>query len=187
MLDRSVVIERFDEGPSAAARFVHIRAAAAAASPFVQRALALDVAERQAVFEAPAGAPWAEASLPRGPRDVLRLLKRLARGLAALHERGVAHGALGPTTIVVDDGAIPTLLIAGLPPAAEDATASADADVTALLGLVARHLACAPSWAAIAATFMSKVAPPSPHDGAALYVALDEVELAYLLERSTND
>jgi tRNA A-37 threonylcarbamoyl transferase component Bud32 len=181
VLDRSVVLERFDEGPATLARFAHVRALAGVASPFVQRALALDVAERLAVFEAPAGAPWADARLPDHVGEILRLAKRLARGLAAMHERQVAHGAIGPTTVVVDEGAIPTLLVAGLPPSADDAAlATPAADVRALLALLAALLEVDAAWPAIAGRFTRAPGPAEPRDGAALYLALDDLELAYL-------
>ncbi len=183
VLDRSVIIERFEPGPVADARLAFVRAAAAASSPFVQRALAMDRDEVTAVFEAPAGAPWSDAAVPTRPRERLRLLKRLARGLTALHAGGVTHGAVSATAIVVDDGAIPTLLIAGLPPPHADAAPAAD--VAAVIALVAADLG-APTWSAL----VQALAPGASldvalGDGAALYAALDELELAHLRARAS--
>ncbi|MEZ4368735.1 MAG: protein kinase [Kofleriaceae bacterium] len=179
VLDRSVVIERFDDSEPGRAALARVRTMAAASSPFVQRALAWDHAERTAVFEAPAGAPWADAVIDPSPAPLGRLLKRLARALGALHELGVAHAALTPTTIVVDDGHIPTLLAAGL--GAPTPATPAD-DVAAIVALVTARLGLAPTWPALAAALAPGIdAPFSPGaDGAALYAALDRLEVARL-------
>ncbi|HEY5945498.1 MAG TPA: serine/threonine-protein kinase [Kofleriaceae bacterium] len=50
--------------------------------------------------------------LARGPlplRNALRIARRIARALAAAHERGVAHGALEPDAIIVDSERIKLL------------------------------------------------------------------------------
>src|SRR5690606_27035591 len=106
--------------------------------PFLQRALAYDRAAGVAVFEAPAGRPVAEAygAAPPGPRRALRLLKRLARAVAPLHEARSAHGALGEGTILVDEDDNPTVLVSGLGRA--PAAASPQADVAAIVGVMAR-------------------------------------------------
>ncbi|MBE7448065.1 MAG: serine/threonine protein kinase [Kofleriaceae bacterium] len=69
------------------------------------------------------------------PADLVRLLKRLARAVTAIHEAGGVHGAISPATVVIADGWIPTIMAAGLPPAAAGAT-TAD-DVRAVLEVVA--------------------------------------------------
>ncbi|CAN5877098.1 hypothetical protein BH11MYX3_BH11MYX3_27660 [soil metagenome] len=62
VLDRSVVIERFDDSEEAAKALERARLLGRAQSPFVQRALSLDRATRVAVFEAPSGASFADAT-----------------------------------------------------------------------------------------------------------------------------
>ncbi|MCX5745800.1 MAG: protein kinase, partial [Proteobacteria bacterium] len=108
VLDRSVVIERFLVGDEADAALEHARVLARAQSPFVQRALAFDRATRTMIFEAPAGASMAQLQAERGDEpalklsaaEALRLLKRLARGAAAIHEVGGGHGAIAAHTVV---------------------------------------------------------------------------------------
>jgi tRNA A-37 threonylcarbamoyl transferase component Bud32/tetratricopeptide (TPR) repeat protein len=182
-LDRSVVIERFDDGELADAALARARALGGASSPFVQRALSLDRATRTAVFEAPAGAPFGDltpGALAAG--DVLRMIKRLARAIASLHERGVAHGGIAATTVVVDDGAVPTLMAAGLGPPPEAATP--EGDVAAVISLAAVLAQCAPTLPALARAMVPPhAAPPvlaAPADGEALYGAVDAIEIALL-------
>jgi hypothetical protein len=119
VLDRSVVIERFDASDEALRALDRARLLGRAQSPFVQRALSLDRATRTAVFEAPAGASLADAPPQLPPAETVRMLKRLARAAAAIHEVGGSHGAISPRTIVVDDGAVPTVMAAGLGPVTE--------------------------------------------------------------------
>jgi eukaryotic-like serine/threonine-protein kinase len=104
VLDRSVVIERFDASDEAARALDRARVLGRAQSPFVQRALSLDRAARVVVLEAPAGAPIADAPPALAPADAVRMLKRLARAAATIHVVGGAHGAISPRTIVLDDG-----------------------------------------------------------------------------------
>lgn len=184
-LDRSVVIERFDDGELADGRIAWIRAMARAQTPFVQRALGYDRATRTAVFEAPAGAPLAGATASLAPADVLRLLKRLARAVAAIHDLGTGHGAIGPGTVVVADAVIPTVMIAGV---AGDTQATPTDDVLAVLALCATALGAeptaagllqAPGLALVDATRARLLALPLD-DGEALYAWADAVEVAYL-------
>ena len=140
------------------------------------------------MFEAPAGAPFADAA-PRllDPLERVRLLKRLARAAAALHEVGGAHGAIGPTTVVVDDGAVPTVMAAGLGPPPEVATPAFD--VAAVIALAARMFECAPSLTALAAAIMpAGAAAPlltDPADGEALYGAVDALGIALVRSQAT--
>ncbi len=136
-LDRSVVIERYHEGAIDEATERRLYALARGGSPFLQWALAYDRESGVAVFEAPSGEPIAEAlaDTALSPRAAIRLLKRLARAVAPLHERGVAHGAIGPTTIVLDEQRHPTVILSGLGPAPADEP-HPRADVAAILGLV---------------------------------------------------
>ncbi len=187
-LDRSVVIERFDEGAAADRAIAWLTAMARAGTPFVQRALALDRATRTAVFEAPAGAPVAAATEPVAIGDGLRLLKRLARACLVLHEVGAIHGSIAPATVVVADGTIPTIMVAGVGPGV-DATAAAD--VAAVLAVVARAVTGADAddpAAALTAILAPAVDEAArgrlralPHDtGEALYAWADALERAQL-------
>jgi serine/threonine-protein kinase len=182
VLDRSVVIERFDASDEAAGALDRARMLGRAQSPFVQRALGLDRATRTMVFEAPAGASLADA-LPQLPTtEIVRLLKRLARAAAAIHELGGSHGAIATRTIVLDEGAVPTVMAAGLGPVAEGTPA---ADVAAIIGVVAQLAEAAPTFDALARTLTGAVgaAVPAyapPVDGESLYAAADAVDIAVL-------
>ena len=186
-LDRTVVLERFDEGEPADAALARVKQLGAVSSPFIQRALSLDRTTRTAVFEAPAGAPFGDlASGPIGADVLVRMLKRLAKAVAALHEHGFAHGALGPTTVVVDDGAVPTVMAAGLGPPAEAATPAGD--IAAVISLAAGLLGCGTGIAALAAALLPAgvAAPPlaEPADADSLHAAFDAIESALLRARA---
>ncbi|HUS65239.1 MAG TPA: protein kinase [Kofleriaceae bacterium] len=137
-LDRSVIVERYDEGGLDAATERRLHAFSKSGGAFLQRVLAFDRTGAVVVYEAPAGMPIGElpADPPFLPLRAARILRRLARALAPLHEAGIAHGAIGPGTVVVDDLDYPTVLVSGLGRAAPGATAAAD--VAALAGLVGR-------------------------------------------------
>ena len=182
VLDRSVVIERFDTTDAASSALERARLLGRAQSPFVQRALSLDWTARTAVFEAPAGASLAEQSPHLPPAEAVRLLKRLARGAAAIHELGGSHGSISERTVVLDDAAVPTVMAAGLgvPP---DSTPQAD--VQAIITLLAGIVGCAATLAAFAAAICAEVgapvpALPSPTDGESLYSAADALDIAVL-------
>ncbi|HLU66356.1 MAG TPA: protein kinase [Kofleriaceae bacterium] len=137
-LDRSVIIERYDEGALDPATERRLYALAKSGGSFLQRILAFDRAAAVAVYEAPAGMPLGEMSGDPAlePLRAARLLKRLARAVAPLHDLGAAHGALAGGTIVVDELDYPTVLASGLGPAPEGATPQAD--VAALVALIGR-------------------------------------------------
>ncbi len=186
VLDRSVVIERFDAGDDAQRAFDHARMLGRAQSPFVQRALGVDRAARSAVFESPAGMPADSqvdgqmSALPAA--ETLRLLKRLARGAAAIHDVGASHGAISGRTVVLDDGTIPTVLVAGLGPAA---VGTPQDDVAAIVALVANLAGCEPSLAGLAAALCAQVGTAVPvlgqaRDGETLYAAADALDVAVL-------
>ncbi len=182
VLDRSVVIERFDASDEALRSFERTRMLGRAQSPFVQRALGLDRAARTVVFEAPSGASLADAPPRLGAADVIRLLKRLARAAAAIHELGAAHGAISTRTVVLDDGVVPTVLAAGLGPAGDAKPAD---DVEAIVGLVASLAGAQPSFAELARAAATEVgaqvpAYTVPIDGESLYAAADAVDIAVL-------
>jgi eukaryotic-like serine/threonine-protein kinase len=183
-LDRSVVIERFEEGELADAALARVKQLGGASSPFVQRALSLDRAARTAVFEAPAGAPFGELPVEAlAPTQILRMVKRLARAIASLHERGVTHGGIAATTVVVDDAAVPTVMAAGL--GAPPASATPADDVVAVLGLAAQLVRCEATLPALAATLVPS-APPRlemPADGEGLYGVIDALEVALVRAR----
>jgi serine/threonine-protein kinase len=182
VLDRSVVIERFDASDEATRAIDRARLLGRAQSPFVQRALSLDRATRVAVFEAPAGASLAEAPPQLPPAETVRMLKRLARAAAAIHVVGGSHGAISPRTIVLDDGAVPTVMAAGLGPVTESRPID---DVAAIVAVVAGIAGSEPTFDALARMLTGDVgadvprfAPPS--DGESLYAAADAVDIAVL-------
>jgi len=182
VLDRSVVIERFDASDEAARALDRARLLGRAQSPFVQRALSLDRAARVAVFEAPAGASFADAPPALPPAETVRMLKRLARAAAAIHVVGGSHGAISARTIVLDDGAVPTVMAAGLGPVAESQPGD---DVAAIIAVVASIVGSEPSFDALARMLTDEVgatlprfAPPS--DGESLYAAADAIDIAVL-------
>jgi len=182
VLDRSVVIERFDASDEALGALDRARLLGRAQSPFVQRALSLDRAARTAVFEAPAGASLADALPHLPPAETVRMLKRLARAAAAIHEVGGSHGAISPRTVVVDDGAVPTVMAAGLGPVAESQPID---DVAAIIALVADIAGSAPTFDALARMLTDEVGAALPHyaepvDGESLYAAADAIDSAVL-------
>ncbi|HEX4423364.1 MAG TPA: protein kinase [Kofleriaceae bacterium] len=182
VLDRSVVIERFDTSDEATRALDRARVLGRAQSPFVQRALSLDRATRIAVFEAPAGASLADAPPQLPPAETVRILKRLARAAAAIHVVGGSHGAISPRTIVLDDGAVPTMMAAGLGPVTESSPAD---DVAAIIAVVAGIAGSEPSFDALARALTEQVgaALPAivpPSDGESLYAAADAIDIAVL-------
>jgi tetratricopeptide (TPR) repeat protein len=182
VLDRSVVIERFDAGDEAARALDRARLLGRAQSPFVQRALSLDRVARVAVFEAPSGASLADAPPHLPPAESVRMLKRLARAAAAIHEVGGSHGAISPRTIVLDDGAVPTVMAAGLGPVAESRPSD---DVAAIVAVVAAIVESEPSFDALARMITDEVGATLPRfappvDGESLYAAADAIDVAVL-------
>jgi serine/threonine-protein kinase len=182
VLDRSVVIERFDPGDEALRALDRARLLGRAQSPFVQRALSLDRAARVAVFEAPSGASLADAALHLPPAETVRMLKRLARAAAAIHELGGSHGAISARTIVLDDGAVPTVMAAGLGPVAGSQPID---DVAAIVAVVAEIAGAEPSFDALARTLTGEVGAELPRyaapvDGESLYAAADAIDVAVL-------
>jgi serine/threonine-protein kinase len=182
VLDRSVVIERFDTSEEAERALERARLLGRAQSPFVQRALGLDRAARVAVFEAPAGASLAD-TVPQLPAvEAVRLLKRLARATAAIHELGGSHGAISARTVVLDE-AVPTVLAAGLGAAADSTPID---DVRAVIGIVASIVGCEPKLDVLARAVCEEVGAPLPAmprelgDGEALYAAADAIDIAVL-------
>ncbi|HEY5927063.1 MAG TPA: protein kinase [Kofleriaceae bacterium] len=182
VLDRSVVIERFLDGEDAAQALERARLLARAQSPFVQRALSLDRAARTMVYEAPAGASLADTTPNLPIAETLRVLKRLARGAAAIHVLGGSHGAIATRTVVLDDGAVPTIMAAGLGGAVP---AQPLDDVNALIAVIATIVGCEPTFAALAKDACDQVgaavpAYTTPIDGETLYAAADELDIAVL-------
>jgi tRNA A-37 threonylcarbamoyl transferase component Bud32 len=182
VLDRSVVIERFDASDLAARALDRARLLGRAQSPFVQRALSLDRTTRVAVFEAPAGASFADAPPQLPPAETVRVLKRLARAAAAIHVVGGSHGAISPRTIVLDDGAVPTVMAAGLGPVTES---SPQDDVAAIIAVVAAIAGSEPTFEALARMLTDDVGAALPRfappvDGESLYAAADAVDVAVL-------
>ena len=182
VLDRSVVIERFDASDEALRALDRARLLGRAQSPFVQRALSLDRAARVAVFEAPAGASLADAPPNLPPAETVRMLKRLARAAAAIHELGGSHGAISARTIVIDDGAVPTVMAAGLGPVAGSQPID---DVAAIIAVVAEIAGAEPTFDALARALTDEVGAELPRcaapvDGESLYAAADAIDVAVL-------
>jgi hypothetical protein len=110
------------------------------------------------------------------------MLKRLARAAAAIHVVGGSHGAISPRTIVLDDGAVPTVMAAGLGPVTESTPLD---DVTAIIAVVAGIAGSEPTFEALARMLTDDVGamlPPftPPVDGESLYAAADAVDIAVL-------
>jgi len=182
VLDRSVVIERFLDGDDAMRALDHVRELGRAQSPFVQRALSFDRATRTIIFEAPSGATLGEAPLQLPAADAVRLLKRLARGVASLHRVPVCHGAIGARTVVFDEGAVPTMLCAGLGAVGEPTPAD---DVAAIIAIVASIAGGEPTPDALARTLCEQVgarvpAYAPPREGESLYAFADAIDIAVL-------
>ncbi|HEY0192171.1 MAG TPA: protein kinase [Kofleriaceae bacterium] len=182
VLDRSVVIERFDASEEASAALDRARVLGRAQSPFVQRALGLDRLARLAVFEAPSGASLADAPPQLPPAETVRMLKRLARAAAAIHVVGGSHGAISARTVVLDDGAVPTVMAAGLGKVEPGDPA---ADVAAIIAVVAEIAGSEPTFEALARALTDEVGaalPPltAPTDGESLYAAADAIDIAVL-------
>ena len=194
VLNRSVVIERFDEEAPMDDVEHRLQVLARGGGPFLQRSLGYDRPRRTAVYEAPAGTNAAEAFVdqPLRARAAIRLLKRLAQALAPLHETGDVHGALEATRVLLDDHDMnPTVLVAGLGPAAD--TRPAD-DVAAVLAIVTHAAGSPPSgriedFVDIALAELSPtergaiLSLPAPTTGAELYAFADAVEIALLKAR----
>ena len=182
VLDRSVVIERFDPSEEATRALEHARTLGRAQSPFVQRALGLDRVTRTAVFEASTGAAIAEASPHLPPSELVRLLKRLSRAAEAIHEVGGSHGAITAASVVLDEGAVPTLLVAGLGiPADSQPIDDVAAIITILAGIVECEATVAGVVEAICELVGAKVpAFTPPTDGSSLYLVADALDIAVL-------
>jgi hypothetical protein len=134
------------------------------------------------VFEAPSGASLADALPQLPPAELVRLLKRLARAAAAIHELGGSHGAIAIRTVVLDESAVPTVMAAGLGPVAEGSPAT---DVAAIVGVVAQLAECEPTFPALARALTDAVgaavpAYQAPVDGESLYAAAEAVDIAVL-------
>ncbi len=194
VLNRSVVIERFDEVAPLEDVERRLQVLARGGGPFLQRSLGYDHPRRTAVYEAPAGTTAAEAFIdqPLRARAAIRLLKRLARALAPLHETGDTHGSLDATRVLLDDHDMnPTVLVAGLGPAADTRPVN---DVAAVLAIVTRAAGAPPSgrirdFVNIALAELSPtergaiLALPAPTTGEELYAFADAVEIALLKAR----
>jgi eukaryotic-like serine/threonine-protein kinase len=182
ILDRSIVIERFLDSEDATHALERARLLARAQSPFVQRALSLDRTARTMVYEAPAGAPIADSTPQLPIAETLRVLKRLARGAAAIHVLGGSHGGIAAHTVVLDDAAVPTIMAAGLGPVAPSQPVD---DVNGLIAVLAAIVGCEPTFSALAADVCDSVGAqvPSyitPIDGESLYAAADALDIAVL-------
>jgi eukaryotic-like serine/threonine-protein kinase len=186
VLDRSVIIERHGEGVMDQAMEQRLYALARGGGPFLQRALSYDRDAGVAVFEAPSGTPIGEAFAagPPSPRRAARLLKRLARAMAPLHENHNTHGALSESTILVDDDANPTILVCGLGRVTSDA--SPEADVRAILELVTRVVRAPRSGAGAARDLIAAIiVAPGPALGATDQA--DQAEILALADPATGE
>ncbi len=184
VLQRSVIVERFEATEEAAQVMEQVRLLARAHTPFLQRALSFDRLSRVAVFEAPAGAAIAEQPPSLSAPELVRVIKRLARGIAAIHELGGWHGGIDLRTVVLDEGNVPTILSSGLGALREG---SARRDVESVIAVAAHILGSGPSLREVAAAIAASAetaAPalpePEPQDGEALYAAADLIDVAVL-------
>jgi hypothetical protein len=190
-LDRSVIVERYDEGAPDEVTERRLLALAKSGGSFLQRVLSYDRQARVVVYEAPAGMPIGErpAGAPHlEPLRAARVLRRLARALAPLHEAEAAHGAIGPTTVVLDELDHPTVLASGLGRAPEGLTPADDvAALAALLaGLVGAEGRTIDALIAALTPELSHPeraamrALPASESGEALHTLADALEIALL-------
>ncbi len=89
--------------PCDAARAAHLRALAAARSPFLQGIYDVDEVHGRAVLEHPSG------QTPRAPLDAQAVIEAAA-ALRALHDIGLAHGAVDAEHVVLGPGRAVLLL-----------------------------------------------------------------------------
>jgi hypothetical protein len=180
-----VIIERFDPALDIDSE-KRLFGLARCASPFIQRALAYDRKSSVAVFEAPNGAPLADA-FAKTPSQltIAHLLKRLGQALAPLHALGHAHGALHTSTVVVDNHGFPTILVSGLP--AVTGALTADGDTSAAIALIADVAECQRTWPALVGKLagaqatspaMRALAASEPRTGEQLLAAGSQLEIA---------
>ncbi len=188
-LDRSVILERFDEGQLDPDTERRIYALAKCGNSYLQWVLACDRIAAVVVYEAPAGMPLGElpGDPPLEPLRAVRLLKRLALAVAPLHEVAEAHGAIGGSTIVIDDLDHPTLLASGLGRASPAATPPAD--VAALVTLLGRLCGAEPTLDDLVDTLASTLSHPERaalkllgggQSGLGLFHLAEALELALL-------
>ena len=83
---------------------------------------------------------------------------------------------------MLDDGAVPTVMAAGLGPVAESQPAD---DVTAIIAVVAKIVGSEPSFDALARMLTDEVGAElprfaAPTDGESLYAAADAIDIAVL-------
>lgn len=195
VLNRSVILERYsDDDASRSDAESRLYALARGGGAFLQRALAYDETARVAVFEAPSGVPLGEAfaQAAPSPRQAARLLKRLARAVAPLHENGAAHGAIGESTVLIDDDGNPTILICGLGRKADDPGDEIVGDITAIVCALAGVLDIEPTFEALAQAIAPDASADDqaalralgpPRTGEELYAFADAVEIAQLHSR----
>lgn len=192
-LERTVIIERWS-APLDARTEARLYALAQGGGPYLQHVLAYDAAAAVAVFEAPTGRTLADflaSAPPPGPplpaRAAVRLLKRLARAVAPIHERGHAHGALAIGTVVVDEQGRPMVLASGLGRAPADATCAGD--VAALFAIAGHCLGLEPLPEALVRGIAPLLSGPERavilaqtpvEHGEALYAFADALEIALL-------
>lgn len=184
VLERTVIIERFDATPKAEQRIEQVRLLARAHTPFLQRALSLDPVARMAVFEAPSGATLADSKPALSAAELVRVWKRMARGIAAVHELRGWHGGIGLRTVVLDEGNVPTILTCGL---GEPLYTGAQRDVEAVIAVAAYLVGSAATLHDVSKTVAAWVdislpsLPAEPLlDGESLYAAVDLLDVAVL-------
>jgi serine/threonine-protein kinase len=188
-LDRTVILERYEEGQLDPATERRVYALAKCGNSYLQWVLAFDRTGAVVVYEAPAGMPLGElpGDPPLEPLRAVRLLKRLALAVASLHEAAEAHGAIGGATIVIDDLDHPTLLASGLGRAAPDATPAGD--VAALVDLVGRLVGAEPTLDGLVDTLAATLSHPDRaalkllggrRSGLSLFHLAEALELALL-------
>ena len=197
VLDRSVIIERYHDGGVDPATESRLLGLARGGSPCVQWVLAYDRAAGVVVFEAPRGVPLADAAgdARLDARAAVRLLACLARAVAPMHERGVTHGAIAATTVVLDEQQNPTLLVCGLgrAPVEPSLTREDVAEIVRLVCGCAGVDAQSADIGALTAALVDALAPgltaparaavlaPEPYTGAELYAFAERLELALLI------
>lgn len=184
-LDRTVIIERYAKALDAATEARLFRLARGS-GPYLQRVLGFERDAGVAIYEAPAGEPLEQAieGAPIEARRAVRMLMRLSRAVALVHDEGGAHGAIAADKVLIDDDGYPTLLAAGLGPAPADARPEDDG--AAIIDIVAAALGVESGPDALARALGDENAAEGlrrARSGEDLYAIAEAIEIEILARR----
>ena len=170
VLNRSVILERYDTNLLDSETEQRIYALASAGGPFLQRSLAYGQSTGVLVYEAPTGVPLLEAfpDRPINTQVAAKLGIGFAHGLIALHESDNAHGNIEEDRVVIDESYNPTILVSGLGPVTAPKTPSDD--ITSLIAILCDLLAIPADFQHLLKTLdRSSVSSSSPANASQLY------------------